>query len=105
MKDDDLRVAWELRKRLTGLVEILDFKVFGSRARGDADEYADLDVFCKVEAIDGELKDRIFDIVWDIGFRNGIVISTLIFTREELENSPLRVSPIVEVIAEEGVSI
>jgi hypothetical protein len=33
------------------------------------------------------------------------VISPLIFTRDELENSPLRSSPIVRVIKEEGAQI
>ena len=105
MRDNDLRIARELKNRLSGLVEILDFRVFGSRARGDADEYSDLDVFIEVESIDRELKDKIFDLVWEVGYRNDTVISSLIFTREELENSPLRSSPIVEVIAEEGVSV
>ena len=51
------------------------------------------------------LKEKISEIVWEVGFNNYTVISPLIFTREELENSPLRSSPIVEVIAEEGVAV
>jgi len=105
MKNEDFRIARELKNRLSGLVEILDFKVFGSRARGDADEYSDMDVFFEVESLDSALKDKISEIVWEVGFNNYTVISPLIFTREELENSPLRSSLIVEVIAEEGVAV
>lgn len=105
MRSEDVRIARELKSRLSSLVELLDFKVFGSRARGDADEYSDMDVFFEVESLDSELKEKISNIVWEVGFDNYTVISPLIFTRDELENSPLRSSPIVEAIAEEGVAV
>lgn len=105
MRSEDIKIAQELKSRLSGLVELLDFKVFGSRARGDADEYSDMDVFFEVESLDSVLKEKISEIVWEVGFNNYTVISPLIFTRDELENSPLRSSPIVEAIAEEGVAV
>jgi uncharacterized protein len=105
MKEKDRRIAQELKKRLSDVVEVLDFKVFGSRARGDADEYSDMDVFLEVESLDNTLKEKISAIVWEVGFNNYTVISPLIFTRDELENSPLRASSIVEAIAEEGVAV
>jgi len=105
MKNEDIRIARELKNRLSSLVELLDFKVFGSRARGDADEYSDMDIFFEVESLDGILKDKISEIVWEVGFNNYTVISPLIFTRDELENSPLRSSSIVEIIAKEGVAV
>ena len=105
MRDRDRRIAEELKRRLTGVVGIVEFKVFGSRARGDADEYSDMDVFFEVESLDNTLKEKISEIVWEVGYNNYTVISPLIFTRDELENSPLRSSPIVEAIAEEGVAV
>jgi len=105
MRSEDFRIARELKSRLSSLVELLDFKVFGSRARGDADEYSDMDVFFEVESLDNALKEKISNIVWEVGYNNYTVISPLIFTRDELENSPLRSSPIVESIAEEGVAV
>jgi len=105
MRSENFRIARELKSRLSGLVELLDFKVFGSRARGDADEYSDMDVFFEVESLDTALKEKISNIVWEVGFNNYTVISPLIFTRDELENSPLRSSPIVETIAAEGVVV
>lgn len=105
LTENDARVARELKKSLSEIVRLVDFKVFGSRARGDADEYSDMDVFLEVESLDKSLKERISDIAWEVGFENDIVICTLIFTRDEIENSPLRASPIVHNIAEEGVPV
>jgi len=106
MLDRDLRVAQKLKERLSSEVQLVDFKVFGSRARGDADEYSDMDVFIEVETLDNELKDKISDIAWEIGFNNNCIhISPLVFTRYEIEESPLRISSIVQVIDEEGIRV
>lgn len=105
MSEKDLKIAKELKKRLAKVVQLLDFRIFGSRARGDADEYSDMDIFLEVPIINKELKDNIFDIVWEVGFENFMVISSLIFTKDEIENSPLRASPIVKNILEEGIQV
>jgi uncharacterized protein len=105
MIDKDILIAEELKKRLSDVLELLDFRVFGSRARGDADEYSDLDIFLEVESLDKQRKDKIYDIVWEVGFKHYLVISPLIFTRDEIENSPLRSSSIVKSVTEEGIRI
>jgi predicted nucleotidyltransferase len=105
MTPRDLKIAAELRRRLAEVVPLLDFRIFGSRARGDADEYSDLDVFIKVERIDRNVREKIEDVIWEVGFNNFIVISPLIFTRDEIENTALRSSAIVKNITEEGVSL
>jgi predicted nucleotidyltransferase len=105
MKENDLRVAEQLKRMLAEIVPIVDFRVFGSRARGDADPDSDMDVFLEVESLNKALKERISDIAWEVGFENRMVISLLILTRDEIENSALRSSPIVTGIAEEGVRI
>lgn len=101
----DYEIAKELKERLSKVIQLIDFKGFGSRARGDADEYSDMDVFIEVENLDDQLKKIIRNIVWEVGFENSIYISPLIFTRYEIEDSPLRASPIVRGINEEGIRI
>ena len=105
MTERDKRIAEELKRKLSEVIPILDFRVFGSRARGDADEYSDIDIFLEVEKIDKQTREKIGEIIWEVGFENFLVISPLIFTKEEIENTPLRSSPIVRNINEEGVSI
>ena len=105
MRESDLKVAQELKRRLSEVVPLLDFRVFGSRARGDADEYSDMDVFLEIARIGVEIKEKIENIVWEVGFENFMVISPLVFTRHEVENTPLRSSSIVKTITEEGVVV
>ena len=105
MTPRDYKIARELKRRLVEAVELIDFRVYGSRARGDDEEFSDLDVFIEVASLDKKTKDLISDIAWEVGLENLIVISTLVFTLDEVEKSPLRVSPILVNINEEGIRV
>jgi len=45
MRQDDYEIAEKLRVKLSKVVSLVDFRVFGSRARGEGDEYSDMDIF------------------------------------------------------------
>ncbi len=105
MTSKDYEIAKKLKEKLSEVVQLVDFKVFGSRAKGKADEYSDLDIFIEVERLNKPLEEQINEIAWEVGFEHSIFISPLIFTRNEIEDSPLRVAPIVKNIREEGISL
>ena len=105
MEPRDYEIAKELKEKLSKIVHLIDFRVFGSRAHGDKDEYSDMDVFLEIESLNKEVKNKILDIVWEVGFQHFMVISPLVFTRNEIEKSPLRASPIVENIVRDGVKV
>jgi predicted nucleotidyltransferase len=101
----DRSLAEELKKLLTAKTSLVDFRIFGSRARGDAADDSDMDVFIEVENLDRATKRIISDIVWDFSIDRGVVISPLFFSRSEVEDTPIRSSFIVEAIMKEGVRI
>lgn len=105
MNKRDFEIARQLKKKVQGIVDVVDFKVFGSRARGDSEQYSDLDVFIEVAYLNKTIKDRILEVVWEVSYYNNLVIAPLIYTKEEIENSPLRSSPIVKNIAKEGITV
>lgn len=105
MTERDREIAEKLKERLSEAVRLLEIRVFGSRARGVADEYSDMDVFIEVETLDKGIEDRIYDIAWEVGFESSLFISPLIFSRQEIEESPLKASPIVMNIKEEGIRV
>ncbi len=94
----DRRIARELQQRLTTLVPIRDLRVFGSRARGDASSESDLDVFIELEEATPELRQHISEIAWEVGFEMDRVISTLVTTRDELEQGAMGANPVILAI-------
>ena len=80
-------------------------ELFGSRARGDADPDSDMDLLVIVDDLSAEVEDYISECAWEAGFKHGIVLVPVVFTRDEWENSPERYSLLAEVIRAEGVHI
>ena len=56
---NDLQTARELKERVSKLTQLIDFRLFGSRARGDADEFSDMDIFMEFETVDRELRKKV----------------------------------------------
>jgi predicted nucleotidyltransferase len=100
-----MEIAREVKEKLSQQIPILDLRLFGSRARGDDTPESDLDIYIETVSLTRQQHQIISDILWGIGFENGVVIAPVIFSREDIENGPLFASPIYRVIMREGIPV
>lgn len=106
LSDEDREVALRFKKRLLESgVPVVELRVYGSRARGDFSPESDLDVFLIVGELTREIRETISELAWECGFDADKVITTVEFTPDEVLRTPLRVSPFIHAVMEEGVVV
>jgi predicted nucleotidyltransferase len=79
--------------------------VFGSRARGDAEPDSDLDVLVLVDHLNPAMRKAIRHCAWEVGFEAGILIQTVVMTKEQAEQGPEQSSLLMLAVKEEGVPV
>ena len=85
MKPKEKRILETFKHLLGQKVSVNTFALFGSRARGDAGRYSDMDVLVVVDQLDSTTADYISDCAWESGFGSGIVVVPVSYSKSEWE--------------------
>ena len=106
MNEIEKTVSNKLKALLMKQIRVHELILFGSRARGDADPYSDMDVVVVLDdVLNDETRDYISDCAWEAGFEHGIVVVPVVFTRNEWENGPERHSLLFQAVEREGLPL
>lgn len=97
----DREIALELRERFATLGELVEFRVFGPRLRGD--DARDMDVWAVFANVDALLRRQIDEASIVVGFENGVTLCPLVSSMKEATS--LDAPPIIARIRAEGVLI
>ncbi len=105
MHEKELKVIERFKKLISQKVKILELRVFGSRARGNATEESDLDVFLVVDCLDHSIEKYVSDCAWEAGFPEDIIIMPVAISIDTLRNSPIRESVFIKNVYREGIAV
>jgi len=97
----DRDIALDLRERLSALGELVEFRIFGPRLRGEADR--DMDVWAVFAVVDGALRAQVDELCIVVGFENGVTLCPLVSSQEEASKPDA--PPIIARIRSEGLSL
>ncbi len=94
-----------LRQSLSG--NVVDVRLFGSEARGEATAESDIDVLIVVQPDSARvpLEDRIIDIAFDVNLDYGVYISPRVVTPGILNDPVWRETPFIKNVARESVAL
>jgi len=65
--------------------DLLEVRLFGSRARGEGQPDSDLDVALIVTAAGRARRYELYDVAYDLGLRLGVDVALLVLERERLQ--------------------
>ena len=105
LKKNEETAIRTLKEVLSERFNVIDLRVFGSKARGEDTPESDIDVFIELDDTDPDIESQIGDIVFRINLKYDTFITTTIFRRKEIEEGPMSESPIYKTILKEGVYI
>jgi predicted nucleotidyltransferase len=106
MTDKEILLLKKFKSLLEQHVRLFSLTVFGSRARGDADENSDLDVLVVIEEPESYSRlQAVSDCAWEAELGSGVVISPVVFSRQRWENSPERDSLLAMAVRQEGIPV
>ncbi len=85
--------------------EIVEIRLFGSKARGDFSPESDIDVLVIIAEASAELKNRIVDLAFDVNLEYNVFISPVIYSREVREHPLWRVTHFGRATEQEGIPL
>ena len=94
-----------VKKEIANRYPLRWMKLFGSKARGDADAESDLDVAIAVEDMDWEIEKSIYEICFYAGLEHDALISPVIYSWHELSQERTRSTPFFKHLEQEGIPI
>jgi len=85
MKASDKRILETFKHLLDQRLKVNTFALFGSRARGDAGRFSDMDVLVVVDKLDPDTADFISDCAWESSFGSGVVVVPVSYSKSDWE--------------------
>lgn len=105
LKQNEQEALFKLKTELQQRYKLLDYRLYGSKAKGLDLPDSDIDLMIELEKIDPQIQFDIADLVFEINLEYDCFISTVIFSRLELEEGPMDQSPLYRAIQRDGIAL
>jgi len=80
-------------------------KLIGSKARGDFDEESDIDIVIVLKDVDWDIERDIYEKCFYLGLKYDTLISPIIYSEKDINDSLTRVTPFYRTVEAEGILI
>jgi predicted nucleotidyltransferase len=107
LKPKDAAAIGEFVGRLRAVLgsNLIEVKLFGSKATGRDQPESDIDVLVSVEKGGIEVEDGVLDIAFETNLKHEVYISPRVIDRATLADPVWRITPFLKAIAEEGIPL
>jgi uncharacterized protein len=105
LKSKDAVALEEFLRRLRAVLgkNLLEAKLFGSKATGRDQPDSDIDVLVVVKKNGVEVEDRILDIAFDVNLNHEVYISPRVIARSIISDPVWSITPFLRAVAKDGI--
>jgi predicted nucleotidyltransferase len=93
------------RVRHTLASNVVELKLFGSRANGDATDESDIDILVVVNTANLLTEDRVLDIAFEVNLRHEVYISPRVVARATLDDPMWHDTPFVRTLLRDAITL
>jgi predicted nucleotidyltransferase len=105
-READKTLLGRCREAIRRAVPDADVILYGSRARGDANQYSDYDILVLVDQpVSIGLKDRILSSVYPLELETEAMLTVVTYERRQWESHPYRDMPFHKNVERDGVIV
>lgn len=105
LNQNEVKALTRLKTFLQDQENFVDFRVYGSKARGSSTPESDIDVLIIVRKFDSDFQSLIDDMIYELNLEYDCLISAVIFNQDELISGPMSESPLYRTAMQEGVRV
>lgn len=105
LTEPEKKAIIELKEVLTERYNLLEMRLFGSKARGPTDWESDIDLYILLEDYNWGVEMEICRLCFEIGLKYDVLLSPVLFSQKEVENRFVRATPFFKTIQKEGIPI
>lgn len=84
---------------------LLDVRLFGSWARGEAHEHSDVDLLVVLDRVDWETRKAVINLGADVGLEHDLLLSPTVMDRATWALWTAQRRPLANAIEEEGIRL
>ena len=105
LKPNEIEALRKLKDALARDFQLVELRLFGSKARGDAHRESDIDVLVVLEDCNWAIRKAVSALCFDLDLEFGVLISPVIYTRARLNSPLVRIAPFYQAVVREGVAV
>ena len=105
LKSNDAAALQEFLQKVRAALgnNLVEAKLFGSKATGRDQPDSDIDVLVVVNQNGVEIEDRVLDIAFDVNLKHDVYISPRVIDRSILSDPVWSITPFLQAVAKEGI--
>lgn len=103
LSSNELKAVKEFKKKVNQNYQVVELKLFGSKARGDFSKDSDIDILLVLKRVSEKDKDEIYDLVNDILLKYEVDLSVKIFSKKEYDYLNKIPSVFMQLVQKEAI--